>query len=218
MHAVAPRRTRYSDDPHRARILPSRSPPSHSAALSVALSRLRRPRCRAAPRRHGRRGARHGPVTTVAATPPPPGTPPRAAAPGSAPPTHARGRGPRPAAAVRRRDQGREGNAGARGDLAEGREGLDRDRARAVRRAVPVHGQPEPRRRRAVRLRRHDALGRDRRVQAHRQHRAADREEPRVHRRRQRADRAGRQGRLHRQPARARRPSRASRTRSARPC
>ncbi len=45
-------------------------------------------------------------------------------------------------------------------------------------------------------------VGRDRRVQAHRQHRAADREEPRVHRRRQRADGAGRQGRLHRQPAR----------------
>ena len=43
--------------------------------------------------------------------------------------------------------------------VAEGREGLDRDRARPVRRAVLLHVEPEPRRRRAGRLRRHDACG-----------------------------------------------------------
>ena len=41
-----------------------------------------------------------------------------------------------------------------------------------------------------------------RRVEEDRQHRPADREELRVHRRRQRADRAGREGRVHRQPPR----------------
>ena len=108
----------------------------------------------------------------------------------------------RPATAVRRRDQGCEGHARALPHLAKGREGVDRNRARPVRRAVPVHGQPEPRRRRAGCLRRHDADRSDRRMEAHRQPGAADREELRVHRRRQRTDGAGREGRIHRQPRR----------------
>ena len=104
-------------------------------------------------------------------------------------------------ASVRGSDQGREGDRGSLPVMAKGREGLDRDRARAVRRAVPLHGQLEPRRGRTGRLRRHDAVGPDRRVQAHRQHRAAHREELRVHRGQQRGDALRRQGRLHRQPA-----------------
>ncbi len=56
-----------------------------------------------------------------------------------------RGRDRRESEAVRRGDQGREGDGGAVPRLAEGREDLARDRARAVRHAVLLLGQPAAR-------------------------------------------------------------------------
>ena len=103
--------------------------------------------------------------------------------------------------AVRGSDQGREGVHGTVSGLAEGRKSLARNRARPAGQAVSVHGQLEPWRRREGRLRRHDAAQPDRRVQAHRQQRAADRQELRIHGRNQCSDRAGRPRRFHRQPS-----------------
>ena len=79
--------------------------------------------------------------------------PPRAAAAAARPP---RPRHTGPAEAVRRRHQGREGDPRPVPRLAEGRQGLARDRARAVRRPVLLLGQPEHRPRRELLLRRPD--------------------------------------------------------------
>ena len=94
---------------------------------------------------------------------------------------------------------------------AEGRQGLDRDRARAVRQAVLPLVEPEPRPRREPPVRRADDLpGRTvarRRVPQGRHDRAADREEHEVHRDAGHARGARRRRRLLRQPARRRRRS-----------
>ena len=109
-----------------------------------------------------------------------------------------------PAEAVRRRHQGREGNARPVPGLAEGREDLAGDRAGAVRRPLLLFRQPELGHRRELVLRRDDGRKPPRRLPQGRHAGAADRAQHALLRAAEDAAGRGRARGILRQPARER--------------